>query len=166
MRKKEVLMKKGLLVVLSTLCGAIIGTVGQGQLKNKKIAERNKKVDKFKSYYNMLNQWLMLKQEGKSLAQYFNDNNIRSIAIYGMGEMGNRLYNELRGTEVEVKYALDKDADSSYSEIDVYDLESDDLEDVDAIVVTAIFAFDEIEEKINEVTSYTVINLEDVVYSL
>lgn len=159
-------MKKGTIAVISTIIGAITGALGQGLVKNKIIDEKNKKVDKFKAYYNMLNQWLQLKQEGKSLEEYFATNNIHTIAIYGMGEMGNRLYEELKNTNIEVRYAIDKNADSTYSEINVIDLESGDLDEVDAIVVTAIFAYDEIEEKINNVVNYSVVNLEDIVYSV
>lgn len=157
-------MKKSIAVITGFL-GFVAGTVGQGYLKNKVIRERNDKVDKFKSYYNMLNQWLVLKQEGKSLEQYFVENNISTIAIYGMGEMGNRLYDELKNSNIEVKYAIDKNADSTYSELEVYELE-DSLDEVDAIIVTAIFAYDEIEESISEVVDYNTINLEDIVYSI
>lgn len=158
-------MKKGTVAVLSSVLGFMAGAIGQGYLKNKTIQEKNGKVDKFKNYYNMLNQWLALKQEGKSLEQYFVDNNIKTIAIYGMGEMGNRLYDELKDSSIEVKYAIDKNADSTYAEVDVYELE-DSLEDVDAIIVTAIFAFDEIEENISEAVDYQILSLEDVVYSI
>ena len=123
------------------------------------------KVDKFKSYYNMLNQWLLLKQQGKSLTKYFEDKGYKSIAIYGMGEMGNRLYDELLGTDIVVKYAIDKNAANTYSELTVCELE-DELETVDAIIVTAIFAFEEIEASVNGVVNYPVISLEDVVYGI
>lgn len=157
-------MNKGTVAVLSALVGAAAGAAGANYLGQKTIAAKTGKVDKFKSYYNMLNQWLMLKQEGKSLEKYFVDNDIKTIAIYGMGEMGNRLYDELKNsTEVTVKYAIDQNAASTYSEIDVIDKE-DEYEEVDAIIVTAIFAFDEIEEEISTKVDFPVISLEDVVF--
>lgn len=158
-------MKKGTLAVLSTILGGTIGTVVTGILKGKSIDFKQGKIDKFKSYYNMLNQWLILKQEGKSLEQYFVDNHYNSIAIYGMGEMGNRLYDELKNSRVEVKYAIDKNADSTYAEIDVLELD-DKLEKVDAVVVTAIFAFEEIEEELMDKIEFPIISLEDVVYEI
>lgn len=158
-------MKKGTVAVLSTLIGAVAGAAGSGYFGTKEVEKKIAKVDKFKSYYNMLNQWLILKQEGKSLEKYFVDNGYKTVAIYGMGEMGNRLYDELKGSSVTVKYAIDKDAANTYSELDVFDLE-DDLEAVDAVVVTAVFAFDEIEEKLTESIDYPIISLEDVVYDV
>ena len=113
----------------------------------------------------MLNQWLVLKQEGKSLEQYFIENGYKTVAIYGMGEMGNRLYDELKDSSIEVKYAVDQNAASTYSELEVFEKE-DAFEDVDVMVVTAIFAFDEIEEEIGDKIKFPIISLEDVVYEI
>lgn len=158
-------MKKGTIAVLSTFLGAVAGAVGDGYLKGKQIKQKSSKVDKFKNYYNMLNQWLMLKQEGKTLVSYFEENGYNTIAIYGMGEMGNRLYDELKGSDIKIKYAIDKNASSTYSDIDVFEVE-DELEKVDVVVVTAVFAFDEIEEELSEKIDFPVISLEDVVYEI
>ncbi|MCR5269282.1 MAG: hypothetical protein K6E16_12305 [Lachnospiraceae bacterium] len=156
-------MKKGAIALLAGLLGAAAGAAGSGYLGNKQIQQKAGKVDKFKGYYNMLNQWLILKQEGKSLAGYFTRNNYKTIAIYGMGEMGNRLYDELKGTGIEVKYAVDQNAASTYSELEVVDKE-DNFDDVDVMVVTATFAFDEIEEEISAKCNFPIISLDDVVY--
>ena len=127
-------MKKGGVAVLSTLVGAVAGAVGTNYLAEKKVEQKAAKVDKFKSYYNMLNQWLSLKQEGKSLEKYFVDNGYKTIAIYGMGEMGNRLYDELKDSkEVTIKYAVDQNADSTYSELDVID-KDEEYEEADVII--------------------------------
>lgn len=158
-------MKKGSVAVLSAIIGAVAGAAGSGYLGNKQVEQKAEKVDKFKGYYNMLNQWLILKQEGKNLSEYFKENNYKTVAIYGMGEMGNRLYDELKGSDIEVKYAVDKNAASTYSELEVIELE-DDFDTVDAMVVTATFAFDEIEEKISDKVDFPIVSLEDVVYEI
>lgn len=158
-------MKKGTIAVLSTLLGATVGTVGSTMHGMKEVEKKEKKVDKFKSYYNLLLQWLEIKQEGKNLVSYFEENNYKKIAIYGMGELGNRLYEELKGTEIEVKYAIDKNAENTYSELDVYTID-EQLEEVDAVVVSAIFAFDEIEKELSDKVDCPIISLEDVVYEI
>lgn len=157
-------MKKQV-TILSAIIGTVAGAITTGIIKQKAIDEKSKKVDKFKTYYNMLNEWLMIKQEGKSLEKYFTDNGYHVIAIYGMGEMGNRLFNELKGTSIKVKYAIDKEASSTYSEIEVLEIE-DNLSEVDAVVVTAVFAFDEIEEKLQEVVGCPIISLEDIIFEM
>lgn len=158
-------MKKGLLTGVSLLTGAIAGAVAMNKLKEQAVDAKAEKIEKFKGYYNMLNQWLVLKQEGKSLTEYFVNNNYKSIAIYGMGEMGNRLYDELKNSEIEVKYAIDKNAAGTYSEVDVIE-KDEDFPEVDAIVVAATFAFEAIQEELNEKVDWPIISLEDVVYEI
>ena len=159
-------MKKGGIAVLSTLLGAGAAAAGIGYLGSRQVQEKTQKVDKFKGYYNMLNQWLILKQEGRNLSEYFEKKSYKTIAIYGMGEMGNRLYDELKNTEIEVKYAVDKNAAGTYSELDVIDPDDSDWGEVDAVIVTATFAFEEIEEMLSEKIDYPVISLEDIVYGI
>lgn len=158
-------MKKGAVAVLSALVGAAAGAAGSSYFGSKQVEKKAEKVDKFKGYYNMLNQWLILKQEGKCLCEYFKANGYQTIAIYGMGEMGNRLYEELKKSDIEVKYAVDKNAASTYSELEVIEPE-DDFAPVDVIVVTATFAFEEIEEELSERVDFPIISLEDVVYEV
>ncbi|NLF41739.1 MAG: hypothetical protein GX587_03495 [Bacteroidales bacterium] len=158
-------MKKGTVAVLSAIVGAAAGAAGSGYLGNKQSEQKAAKVDKFKGYYNMLNQWLILKQAGKNLSEYFKTNNYKTVAIYGMGEMGNRLYEELKDSDIVVKYAVDKEVENTYSELNVIAPETE-FEAVDVMVVTATFAFDEIEEKIGEKVDFPIVSLEDVVYEI
>lgn len=158
-------MKKKFTNLLLIGLGAIAGSLGIMSVKNKKLEEKDKKIKKFKDYYNMLNQWLALKQEGMTLEQYFVENHYKSIAIYGMGEMGSRLYEELKDSSIEIKYAIDKNPGFTYSDLDVMEME-DELEPVDAVIVTAIFAFDDIDEPLSEKMNCPVISLEDVVYDI
>ncbi len=141
------------------------GTITDEKYTYEKMEALNFKVDKFKNYYNMLNHWLKLKYEGKELCTWFIDKNIKTIAIYGMGEMGNRLYDALRGSNIKVSYAIDKAAGYSYSEVKVYDI-GNDLPAVDAIVVTATFAYNSIREKLGKVINCRVVNLEEIIYGI
>lgn len=163
-KEREVLvMKKSVVAVIGGLVGAVAGSAAASQIMGKTIEQKKSKVDKFKSYYSMLNQWLVIKQEGKSIEQYFIDNNYKTIAIYGMGEMGNRLFDDLKGSNIEVKYAIDKQAAGTYAEVEVLEPE-ENLPEVDVVVITAIFACEEIEEELGELVDYPIISLEDVIY--
>ncbi len=158
-------MKKGLISVLSAFAGAAVG----GGVVNKQLS---KKVDIHRTYsqkhlslFLMMNQWVKVKQEGKNLASYFQENGYKKIAIYGMSYAGETLLEELKGTDIQVAYGIDKNADSIYADVDVVSLE-DTLEDVDAIVVTAIAFFDEIEEKLSEQVDCPIVSLEDILYEV
>lgn len=56
----------------------------------------------------MMNQWVKVKQEGKNLSQYFEANNYKNIAIYGMSYAGETLEDELKNTNTCVKYSIEK----------------------------------------------------------
>lgn len=158
-------MKKTMIGLTGLATGLIGGAWLGGRINSGKGEVTNQKVDKFKGYYNLLNQWLSLKHQGINLEKYFTDNNYKTIAVYGMGELGNRLCDELKGTSVDIKYAIDKNAAAVYSDVNVVDVE-DVADDVDVIVVTAVFAMEDIEKELEEYVSCPIVSLEDVVYEL
>ncbi len=156
-------MKKSIVAGLSITLGASLGTLITGKLLNKSMAEYTNKVDKFKSYYYLLNQWLAKKYENHSLDEYFISEGIHTIAIYGMGEVGNRLYEELKNSNVVVKYAIDKNSYGSYGELKVMNADAD-FEDVDAVVITTPFAYDEIINEIGNKFTCPIISIDEIVY--
>lgn len=158
-------MKKITITILSVLSGVLFGGGCAFYFYEKLTKEKLKKIDKFKGYYNMLNQWLSLKNDGKSLVDYFIAHNYKNIAIYGMGEMGLRLMEELENSSINILYGIDKEASCTYADFDVLYID-DDLKQVDVIVVTSIFAFEEIEKQLTDRISYPIISLEEVVFDI
>ncbi|MBO5468259.1 MAG: hypothetical protein J6A03_00755 [Lachnospiraceae bacterium] len=158
-------MKKGIIGFVGLVTGVIGGVIVGGKLISGRVETVSPKVDKFKGYYNTLNQWLMLKQQGISLEKYFTDNKYNKIAIYGMGELGNRLYDELKDSSIEVKYAIDQNAMAVYSNIDVVDMD-EITDDVDVVVVTAVFAMEKVESELQLKISCPIVSLEDIVYEM
>lgn len=156
------MMRKGLSNALLASVGFVTGIVSAWAILGKAQEEYGNKVDKFKSYYYLMNQWLSLKNNGGTVEKYFSENNIRTVALYGMGEVGNRLYEELKG-KIEVKYAIDKNCFGQYEELEVKRI-SDDLQEVDAVVVTIPFAYEEIMVEISDKFSCPIISIEDIVY--
>jgi hypothetical protein len=145
--------------------GAGIAGMIYSNKKEKAVKQETLKVNKFKDYYYLLNEWLKLKQEGKSLEQFFLDHDYRTIAIYGMGELGNRIKDELKNSEIIIGYGIDKNLSSTTSDLKIVTMDSQ-LEPVDVIVVTAIFDFSNIKDELENVVDYKVISLEEVVHGL
>ena len=143
-------------VFISTILGAVLGLLGKTVLDSKILKINDNKINKFKKYYILLDQWLSMKQTGTDILTYFKENRYEKVAIYGMGELGNRLYDELKDTEIDVIYGIDKNSKSLYSDLKVYSLD-DDFEPADVIVVTAIFAYSEIKKELSKKTNITVI---------
>ena len=117
--------------------------------------------DKRLALFLMMNQWVKVKQDGKHLVSYFEKNGYKRIAIYGMSHVGETLLNELDGTSTQVAYGIDQNADKIYAEIDILSM-GDDLEPVDAVVVTSITFFDEIKEKLSKKIKCPIISLKDI----
>lgn len=158
-------MKKCVVSVLSMLAGAV---VGGGVIKKK--GDKKRKIawsysDKHLALFQMMNQWVKVKQEGKNLASYLEKHGYHRIAIYGMSYAGITLENELKNTSVEVVYGIDQNVDSMETDIEVVSVE-DTLDEVDAIVVTAITFFDEIEETLSIKVDCPIISLEDILYEV
>lgn len=121
--------------------------------------------DKHLALFRMMNQWVKVKQEGKNLASSFEQKGYKKIAIYGLSYAGETLIRELQGTNVQIAYGIDRNADSICVDIDVVTME-EKLSEVDAVVVTAISYFQEIKNKLIEKIKCPVISLEDILYEL
>ena len=162
-------MKKGFGKVFSALAvmtaGAAAGGVAANSVAAKKIQQLTDGHKKVHELYMAFDQWLRIRQQGKTLAAYFERNNYKTVAIYGMKELGERLCDELKDSGIDVRYGIDQNADSIYADVDVI-TPDDDLEPVDVIVVTAIYYLDEIEEMLSEKVEYPVISLEDILYEV
>lgn len=115
--------------------------------------------------FQMMNQWVKVKQERNNLSGYFEERGYYRIAIYGMGIVGQTLLNELQGTNVEVVYGIDRNAHMAYAEVAVLSLENS-LPEVDAVVVTIVESFDVIIQNLKEKIDSPIISLRDILYDI
>lgn len=158
-------MKKGVLAVFTTLLGAAAGAVSVGRAGKKKTAKAQQYADKHLALFLLMNQWVKAKQDNKDIPAYLVEQGYKKIAIYGMSYVGETLYHELEGSEVEVAYAIDKKSEGMYADVDILSPD-DDLPKVDAVIVTPVFFFDEIEELLSSKMDADIISMEDVLYEV
>lgn len=124
----------------------------------------NVSMERFKFGFDILNRWLYVKQNGGSLSSYFKDNRVGSVAIYGMGELGKRLLEEMQACKIPVKYAIDRMADAKgMAGLDIYDSSADRFPETDAIVVTPVQDYWDIVGLLEPKTGAAIISLKDVV---
>lgn len=141
------------------------------QVQNRVALKKAKKaysyeVRKYQSYYYLFGSWMVLRNKGRTLSEYFENHNFKNIAICGLGRLGFCLYEELKGSNIDVKYAIDKNAAAfSYLDFKVV-LPENHLETVDVIVVTKFIDYNEIVEELRKKTPCHVVSLEDVVFSM
>ena len=81
-------MKKGMNGMLTTLAGiaagAVFGGIAAKNASSKKIKNLADGHAKVHELYMAFDQWLRIRQEGKTLVEYFEKNNYKTVAIYGM----------------------------------------------------------------------------------
>ena len=64
-------MKKGIVPALSAVTGAVVSAVAIGKTMVEKVEKASKMSDKHLALFQMMNQWVRVKQEGKNLSEYF-----------------------------------------------------------------------------------------------
>ncbi len=151
--------------IVGITAGIISGVTGSLKCFEKKIIKGEKESYKFRVYYDLTRKWVEAYQLDKSLEELLLDKKYESIAIYGMGDVGYLLFRELEPSRIKVKYGIDKSTIGRGINLPIV-APSSDMEKVDAIIVTAIFAFDDIQKMLESMVDYPVIPLDDLIYEL
>lgn len=137
-------------------------------VKNKKISDSqvsSNQLLKLQAAFNISVKWIKTKQEGHNLQEYFERYNIKSVAIYGMASLGRRLYDELEGSRISIKYLIDKNPGELDKVMEFTSFNGKMLE-VDAIVVTVAGNERNIVEEIKSMGYGNVIGLSSVLNAL
>ena len=148
-----------LLLLLIGLVGGIIFMIYRCGyiLENSK-----KKAEKFLSDFNLIDRWLTCKEQGYQFTNIFHENDIRSVAIYGMGKIGKHLKYELEQGGITISYVIDEGEGVFYGNEEHYNLK-DSLPMVDVVIVTPVNEYEEIKEKIlNNNSKLKIISVEEV----
>lgn len=91
--------------------------------------------NKFREMFIIAFNWLKLKNCGVSIYEYLRLQNIVKVAIYGLGYLGECLYEELQYSGIDVLYGIDKTAKDFKGELPIVRVD-DDLKTVDAVIST------------------------------
>ncbi|WP_051688610.1 glycoside hydrolase family 99-like domain-containing protein [Butyrivibrio sp. AE2032] len=109
--------------------------------------------------------WVSLLENNTSIASFLLKNEIKHVAIYGMGAIGKHMINELRGSEVQIDYIIDQRYMKNSPEHRIVSPESD-LQEVDAIIVTSLWDYENIYEKLRSKCDYRIISAMELVDEL
>lgn len=124
-----------------------------------------KKADpgKTQQYLDLMNQWLILKHEGKNIKTYLEKKGYHTIAVYGMSIYGRHVIRELQGTDITIAYGIDQKKMKPYQKIEILQ-PIGDLPYVEAIINTIIGDHFKIEAALAHITKAPILNLEDVIF--
>lgn len=126
------------------------------------VCEREKTLQKYQSFYRLLLRWLKIHQDGKKVTDCLLDNQWRKITIYGFSSLGKLFYEELDFRKIELINILDsRDIQDNVEGIPILKPEKGDT-CVDAVIVTAITSYNEIEKKLKEMGYSHIVSLQYV----
>ena len=160
MRKKSL----GLLIAETGIGAAALWRMNKHF--SQKLEQVQAEANKFHDYFLLLSHWLEIKNRGGNAASYFKDMGFKKIAIYGMGELANRLFEDLQGTDIEIVYGIDREPSSCATSIANVYAPNDELPAVDVIVVTPFSSYDDIESLLIKNTKCPIISIENVIWSV
>lgn len=125
-------------------------------------AQQLKVKNKFELIANCLDSWMSLKERGITPVNYLKRFHYNVIAIYGVGILGKHLLYELEQSEIKIAYIIDQKADLHSPQAEVRSV-NDELDMVDAVVVTALADFDDIYDVLKQKLSCPVFSIAELI---
>lgn len=153
------------------ISGILLGVLGKELLDHKVIkmmqTESNdrKNRDKFKQYYYLLNQWLLQENQGKKVSNLLKERGCQKIAIYGMGEIGKRLFEVISDSDLEVRFVMDQCLNSNFINYPILK-DGQEIPEVDAVIVTIPFAYGSIKSDLEKKLDCPILSLEHILFEV
>lgn len=110
-------------------------------------------------------EWLKFRQNKQTLLDFFETHNLKNVALYGAGNLGICLLEELKNGGVKVNYFIDKIKNGKIKGIPIYAVDKS-IPKVDAIIVTVIDSFEEVKKELFLITDMPIISLEEILKSM
>lgn len=161
---------RGKLVLVLTFLG--ISACGILKFKEKQRIEKQRSKQEISKNYKMfqlMNQWINVKIRGGKIETYLNERNYRKVAIYGMSYIGQTLINDLRESNVQICFGVDKDAEVYWDEFPIIrpeDISDKMAEEADVMIVSAFLYMDEIKRELDARIKCPILSLEEVIQSI
>lgn len=125
------------------------------------LTQEKRQQEKYARLLKIMCRWLQNRQRNIKVSDILAEKGIRSVAVYGAGDVGRCLIAELSGSDVSVQYVIDRRRLNL--EVPVY-MAEEILPVVDCVIVTAVMDFDEICLKLVHKLDCSVISIEDIVF--
>lgn len=132
---------------------------------NQKRAINNCNEWKFYSYYNMLSEWMELKNKNVNLCEYFDGLETKKFAIYGCGKIGKLAIDELLKSDAKISCIVDKADLESYKNIPVVKIDNI-AKEVNAIIITTTYEYLDVATELSKYSDVVFISLEDMIHKL
>lgn len=145
------------------IIGIILGSAFVYLLLKKEMIRKEQIASRARNDFNIISQWLILKQNDIRLDAWLKERNINKIAVYGMGILGRCLIRELINTDVEISYGIDCKKMKPYNNVPI-NLLTDQFSSVDLIIITVAYDNEKIKNLLSKKIKCEMIDLENIVY--
>lgn len=120
------------------------------------------KIKKNSYFTRLFDKWLLLKENGNTLHQFFERWGYKRIALYGLGMAGNHLLTELEKSQIEVIYGIDKLGNKFQVGFPVYTPDAN-LPEADVIVISVAYDFGNIYKNLRQTFTGSIVSLEEII---
>jgi len=100
-----------------------------------KIELKIREARRFKRHADIFKKWLLLEKKNHNICDIFLTNKEKKFAIYGYGQMGMLLMQDMLSQGIHLQYIIDKNADKIKCDLPIYKLE-DAIPQIDILIVT------------------------------
>ena len=115
-----------------------------------------------------LKRWLENRNKNRTFIDFFHEYKYKNVAIYGAGDLGRLLYDEIKDSDIRVLYFVDRNAEGIGAVEGVPVITIRDIpfqEKVDVLVITPVGNYDEINKiLIQSVPQLPTLSLREAVY--
>lgn len=151
--------------VVFVLLGIIIGLFAFFLLIKEDLVKINKMLAEKSEINAMVYKWISNNDRGCSISKYLREHGLNRIGIYGLGDLGEILFDELKRDRISIECVIDRNADCLCT--DVLTCKPDDIiPKVDVILVTPIQHFDNIRDELKNKVDCPIVSIADVIFSI
>ena len=126
-----------------------------------RLYEVEKKADKNRVLFETMGKYVLFITRNANIADFLDYRGFRSVAIYGMGYMGEVLYENLSSQNIEIVYVIDRNSDILCTAPIVNP--EDDFPFADVIIVTVVTEYPEIKQYLENKTNIPIVSLLEII---
>lgn len=134
-------------------------------LYQKELQRYKNVVQRYKSYWELMDKWLVLKENKKSIADLLEKKNIHKVIIYGMGMLGRHLISDLVDSNIEVVCAIDRkqiNDEYNFPVIQITEEITENIPEADIIIITPAYEFSTIKNILGEKGINNIVSIESL----
>ena len=125
------------------------------------IATIEAREERYRGYWKILDKLLLCKERKIFLANFLISSGYKKIAIYGLGLVGRHVIAEIKSNGVNIDFGIDQNEINLEFGFPVYTLE-DKLPDVEMIIVSVIYDYQNILEVLERKTNAKIISIDEL----